>query len=141
MIPPRFEVRETLDGHENQFDVALSHKVLDLIPDLDDHARQIHNSLRSGGVYYAACGCHMDNPDWQAWQSEIQSMSNLPVKNDSLDDYAYAFDGAGFLVSARPFQVDEFVPIKVNCSLMPKVAAKLAYCTSVKTLFRLVKAS
>ncbi len=141
MIPARFEVRKTLNGLENEFDVALSHEVLYLIPDLDDHANQIFNSLKPGGVYYAACGCHLDNPEWQDWKSEIQSMSNLPVQDYSLDDYAHAFNRAGFLVSARPFQVNEFIPIKVDCSLMPKVAAKLHYCTSVKTMFRLVKAS
>lgn len=138
-IPARFEVRETLDGLENQFDVALSHEVLYLILDLEDHARQIFKSLKPGGVYYAACGCHLDNPEWPEWKPEIQSMSNLDVQDHSLDDYACAFDQAGFQVSARPFQVDAFVPIKVGCSLMPKVAAKLNDYTSVKTLFRLIK--
>lgn len=139
LLPARFEVRESLDGLEGQFDIALSHEVLYLIDDLDDHARQIYASLKPGGVYYAACGCHRDNPEWQDWKPEIQSMSNLPVHDHSLDDYARAFDRQGFLVSARPFQVNAFVPIKVDCSLMPGVAAKLAYCTSVKTLFRLIK--
>ena len=141
LIPARFEVRETLDGLENQFDVALSHEVLYLIPDLQGHARQIYASLKPGGVYYAACGCHRDNPDWQDWKPEIQAKSNLTVQDYSLDDYASAFDQAGFQVAARPFQVDAFVPIKIGCSLMPKVAAKLNYYTSVKTLFRLVKTS
>lgn len=57
----------------------------------------------------------------------------------SLDDYARAFRRAGFDVLARPFQVDEFVPINVDCNRMANVAAKLAYYTGVKTLFRLVK--
>ena len=141
MIPARFEVRQTLDGLKNQFDVALSHEVLYLIPDLNDHAGQIFKSMKPGGVYYAACGCHLDNPEWQNWKPEIQAMSNLPVQDYSLDDYARAFNQAGFLVAARPFQVDAFIPIKSSCSLMPNVAAKLNYYTSVKTLFRLVKAS
>jgi SAM-dependent methyltransferase len=141
LIPARFETRARLDGLEAMFDLALSHEVLYLLPDLDDHARQLFAALKPGGVYYAACGCHRENPDWPAWKPAIQAMSNLPVQDHSLDDYARAFDRAGFSVFARPFRIDEFVPIKVTCSLMPGVADKLAYCTGVKTLFRLVKPS
>jgi SAM-dependent methyltransferase len=141
LIPARFETRELLDGLESMFDLALSHEVLYQLPDLDDHAAEIFAALKPGGVYYAASGCHRENPEWAAWKPAIQAMSNLPVQDHSLDDYARAFDRAGFKVSARPFRIDEFVPIKVTCSLMPGVAAKLAYCTGVKTLFRLVKPS
>jgi SAM-dependent methyltransferase len=141
MIPARFELRRRLDGLEGQFDLALSHEVLYLLPDLDDHAAQIHACLRPGGAYYAAIGCHTDNPQWPAWQPVIQAMSNLAVQDRSLDDYARAFRRAGFEVYARPFQIDEFVPINLECGLMANVAAKLAYCTGVKTLFRLVKAA
>lgn len=63
----------------------------------------------------------------------------IELLDRSLDDYARAFRLAGFEVFARPFQVDEFVPINVDCNRMANVAAKLAYYTGVKTLFRLVK--
>ncbi len=138
-IPARFETRQRLDGLEGQFDVALSHEVLYLLPDLDDHATQIHACLRPGGAYYAAIGCHTDNPQWRHWQPLIQAMSNLELQDRSLDDYARAFRRAGFEVFARPFQVDEFVPINVDCNRMASVAAKLPCYTGVKALFRLVK--
>ncbi len=141
MIPARFEVRENLAGLDNQFDLALSHEVPYLIPDLDNHAKQIFDTLKPGGVYYAACGCHRDNPAWPAWKPAIQSMSDLTVQDHALDDYAQALHKAGFLVAARPFQIDAFLPIKVSCALIPKVAAKLDYYKSVKTLFRMVKPS
>ncbi|MEM7239417.1 MAG: class I SAM-dependent methyltransferase [Pseudomonadota bacterium] len=137
-VPARFEVRENLDGLEGKFDVALSQEVLYLLPDLDRHAREIYSSLKAGGVYYAAIGCHSDNPEWPRWRELIPPVSNLPVHSYSLDDFNRAFAGAGFEVYAQPFRIEEFVPLAQD-GFMGGVAATLHYYHAVKTLFRCIK--
>lgn len=137
-VPARYEVRESLAGLEAGFDVALSHEVLYLLPDLDRHAREIHASLRPGGVYYAAIGCHTDNPRWPRWRETIAPTSNLAVQDHSLDDVNRAFAKAGFAVFARPFRIEEFVPL-ADGDFTDGVAATLSYYATTKTLFRCIK--
>src|SRR5262249_27136175 len=54
----------TLANKAEKFDIAFSHEVLYLLPDLAEHAKVIKSVLRSGGIYYAAIGCHTQNPQW-----------------------------------------------------------------------------
>ena len=140
-IPARYEVRTDLAGLEGQFDVALSHEVIYLLPNLEAHAAAIHACLKPGGVYYAAIGGHADNPQWPRWRELLAPLSNLPIQDHSLDDYARAFEAAGFRVSAQRFRVDEFIPINPNSEFMGGVAAALEYYDSSKVLFRLQKPS
>lgn len=137
-IPARYEVRDSLAGLEERFDLALSHEVIYLLPDLKRHAGEIFASLKPGGSYYAAIGCHSDNPEWPRWRELIGSSSNLPVQSYSLDDVNEAFATAGFDVYARPFFIDEFVPL-ADDGFIGGVAATLNYHSVVKTLFRCVK--
>lgn len=134
--PIEYAHGNTLFMHENGFDIAFSHEVLYLLDDLRLHARTIKNSLKSGGVYYAAIGCHTGNPLWKHWKNLISSYSNVPVQNYSLDDYAEAFFAEGFEVSARPFRLEGFVPLKRDNAYFPRLSDSLDYHTTQKTLFR-----
>jgi SAM-dependent methyltransferase len=117
-------------------DIAFSHEVLYLLPDLESHAACMARTLKNGASYYAAIGCHTDNPLWNDWRSLITQSTNLPVHNYSLDDYANAFRKAGLRVEMKTFQLPEFVLIKPDNSYFPKAADSLNYHTNVKTIIR-----
>lgn len=128
-----------LSNRKNEFDIAFSHEVIYLLPDLAAHAALIKSCLKPGGVYYAAIGCHTDNPQWPRWKEIIASYSNVTVQDYSLDDYAAAFFDAGFAVSAKPYSFTGFVPLKKGNAYFPKIRDSLDYHTTHKTLFRFVR--
>jgi SAM-dependent methyltransferase len=133
---PEYPITNSLN-----FDLAFSHEVLYLLKDLDEHASYIKNVLTTDGVYYAAIGCHTENPSWDHWVSLISDYSNIQVQNYSLDDYAQAFFDHGFEVSARAFNYSGFIPIKNDNSYFPKIKDTIDYHNIVKTLFRFKRRS
>jgi len=64
-----------LDRYQGAFDIAFSHEVLYLLPDLAAHAALIKKALKPGGAYYAAIGCHTDNP-----QCRITALMIMPMR-------------------------------------------------------------
>lgn len=128
-----------LGRYTDHFDIAYSHEVMYLLPDLNEHARQIKSCLKEDGVYYAVIGCHTDNPLWPEWRKLISSYSNVKVQDYSLDDYANAFFKEGFSVSALPFAMDEFIALKPRNEYFPKVQDSLEYYTRNKIFFRFQK--
>ena len=140
LVPADYRVETDLAAYPQTFDIAFSHEVLYLLEDIAGHAREIHAALKPGGVYYAAIGCHADTSDWPRWRDLLQRYSSLPVHGRTLDEYANGFRSAGFEVFARRFAVEEFVRLSTG-DAFASVAEQLDYYTSVKTLFRLVKAT
>lgn len=135
-LPVAFITPDAMATYTAAVDLAFSHEVLYLLPDLDRHAAQIASTLHDGGVYYAAIGCHTGNPLWSQWHTLIGNSTNLPVYNYSLDDYARSFWRAGLQVMMKPFQYDGFVLMKPENSYFPAVADSLQYHTTVKTIIR-----
>lgn len=128
-----------LSRYTDHFDIAYSHEVLYLLSDLREHARTIKSCLKEGGVYYAAIGCHTDNPLWPEWRKLISAYSNVKVQDYSPDDYADAFFREGFSVSALPFSMDDFIPLKPRNEYFPKMQDSLDYYTRNKIFFRFQK--
>jgi SAM-dependent methyltransferase len=135
-LPVEYILPKDMDRHAASVDVAFSHEVLYLLPNLDAHAAAIAQVLKESGAYYAAIGCHTGNPLWNHWRELIARSSNLPVFDYSLDDYARAFWKAGFRVDMRPFQLRDFILIKPNNAYFPQAEDSLAYHTNVKTIVR-----
>ena len=139
-MPVTFCNAGDIQSYTNQFDLAFSHEVIYLLPDLDEHARHIYETLKEGGVYYATTGCYTDMPLWEKWHDIISAYSNIAVPNHSLDDYLNAFAKAGFKVSAQRFQLDDFIPIKTERSYFPnEVKDRLDFFNDYKVIFRLQK--
>jgi len=138
-IPAEFHVPEKLAELNDTFDLAFSHEVLYLLPSLEEHARTIHAALKSGGVYYAAIGCHTDQPLWPHWRKYIAQYSNITVQNYSLDDYANAFLDQGFEVGIRPLGIDGFVPLSKSNDYFPTVDDSLRYYFQDKQLLQCIK--
>lgn len=128
-----------LHKQTGKFDIAFSHEVMYLLSDLREHAKLIKSCLKEEGVYYAAIGCHTDNPLWPSWKKLISSYSNVPVHSYSLDDYAEAFFREGFSVSARPFAMDDFITMKSHNEYFPKIKDSIDYYMEHKVFFRFYK--
>lgn len=140
-LPIDFYPAAELEKTSSVFDVAFSHEVIYLLPDLNAHARLMRQALKPQGVYYAATGCHTDNPAWPAWYKAISDYSNIPVPNYSLDDYAAAFAANGFRVEALQFKSDGFIAVEPDDTVYyPKLIDKLTYYSQYKILFRFSRA-
>lgn len=141
-LPISFYPAAELTQMRDVFDVAFSHEVIYLLPDLNAHAQTMKTALKPGGVYYAATGCHTDNPAWPEWHKAISDYSNIPVPSYSLDDYAVAFARNGFRVEALQFKSDGFIVAEPDDKVYyPKLIDKLNYYSQYKILFRFTKAA
>ena len=106
--PLRFEVADTVPAGWRGFDVAFSHEVLYLLPDLASHARAVFGALAPGGVYFAVMGVHRGSPLMATWHAETAEELRLPALYDIYDVVA-VFRGAGFDASAARLAM-RFVP-------------------------------
>ncbi|MBB5575412.1 class I SAM-dependent methyltransferase [Rhizobium paranaense] len=137
-LPVQHQVGSSLLGWDGEFDLAISHEVIYLIPDIAAHATDIFRSLKTGGVYYAVTGCHTNNPLWPKWRTLVAERTNTVVQDRSITDYAKVFQTTGFTVSARKLEFDGFLPYSES-TWTPDFADALDYYTQTKIVFRLVK--
>lgn len=138
-LPVEYAPVDTLARHPGRFDIAFSHEVIYLLPDVAAHARQVRAALRKGGVYYAVTGCHTGNRLWPRWREVIAAKTNLATQDRSLDDYAEAFAAAGFEVAVRCFGFTGFVPYGGHSDYYETVEDRIYYLSEAKTVFRLVR--
>ena len=136
--PVQHQVGSSLFGWDEEFDLAISHEVIYLIPDIAAHAADIFRSLKTGGVYYAITGCHTDNPLWPKWRTLVAERTNTVVQDRSITDYAKVFQASGFTVSARKLEFNGFLPYSES-AWTPDFADALDYYTQTKIVYRLVK--
>ena len=134
--PYAFNGLEALDERVASFDLAMSHEVIYLLPDLEAHAAMMRRVLKPGGVYYAATGCHTANPRWHEWRTLIAESSNVTPGDYSPEDYSAAFEKHGFTVGVQPYRLDRFVPFSATDPLFRTVADALDYYQNHKLVFR-----
>ena len=138
-MPIHYSTPEILDEMKEEIDAAFSHDVIYLLPDLRDHARRIKNVLRPNGVYYAATGCYAEMPLWPLWKKEVESYSNIPLPDYSINDFAEAFWAEGFDVAVQKCIPEGFVTCwEGREAYFPKVTDFLKYY-DYKIIFRFSK--
>ncbi len=138
-MPIHYSTPEILDEMKEEIDAAFSHDVIYLLPDLRDHARRIKNVLRPNGVYYAATGCYAEMPLWPLWKKEVESYSNIPLPDYSINDFAEAFWAEGFDVAVQKCIPEGFVMCwEGREAYFPKVTDFLKYY-DYKIIFRFSK--
>ena len=106
--PLHFEASSSVPEAWSGLDVAFSHEVLYLLPDLAAHAVAIHRSLRPGGVYFAVMGMHCGSPLMVEWHAANQEELQLPPLYD-IDEVIATFGRAGFDASVARLAIG-FVP-------------------------------
>jgi SAM-dependent methyltransferase len=104
----QFEVSSSVPEAWNGLDVAFSHEVLYLLPDLYAHAVAIHRSLSPGGVYFAVMGVHTGSPLMVEWHAANRQELRLPPLYD-VDEVIATFRRAGFDASVALLAM-RFVP-------------------------------
>ncbi|MEM8871611.1 MAG: class I SAM-dependent methyltransferase [Pseudomonadota bacterium] len=134
--PLRYLATPTVSDAGRDFDIAFSHEVIYLIPDLAEHARQISTVLRPGASYYAVTCCHADNPRWHIWRDKIAAFSKIPVPNHSITDVVTAFLDTGFEVSAACFLANAQIPLEGPTDYFPSAVDRIEIYSRWKTLFR-----
>jgi SAM-dependent methyltransferase len=138
-LPIRYQATTDLTALASGVDVAFSHEVLFLLPDLARHAADIATVLVPGGVYYAVTACHTENPLWPLWREHVATSTALPPHDYRLDDYATAFAQQGFAVAAMPLLMERFVPLPIVGGQVPGVQAMLDSVTRYTVIFRFAK--
>lgn len=93
---------------KHRFDLAFSHEVIYLLPDLAAHAEEIRTVLKPGGVYYLAIGEYAENPLWDRWKEVVAEFSPVPPQTYSLQDIARTFQNKGFGVEVRKLACEGF---------------------------------
>jgi SAM-dependent methyltransferase len=134
--PLQFDVAGDVPVGWGRFDVAFSHEVMYLIPDLRAHAESVHGALVPGGSYYAVMGVHATSPLMVEWHKEHAAELRLPPLHDP-DGVAASFAAAGFEVAASRLKIG-FVPIPAQA---PRVLEWLDYYSEKKLLFRFTRPS
>ncbi len=110
--PLIFETASAVSASWGKFDVAFSHEVLYLLPDLADHAATMFSALNAGAPYFAAMGVHAGSRLMTSWYRANAGELKLPRLYD-LDEVAQAFESAGFEVSVGRLQL-RFVPVSAH---------------------------
>ena len=105
-----FEASSSVPEAWTGLDVAFSHEVLYLLPDLSPHAAAIHDCLRPGGVYFAVMGVHTGSPWMVEWHAANREELALPPLYD-VDDVIDVFEQAGFEASVARLMI-RFVPME-----------------------------
>lgn len=106
--PLHFEASSSVPDAWSDLDVAFSHEILYLLPDLAPHAAAIHHTLRPGGVYFAVMGVHTASPLMVEWHAANREELRLPPLYD-IDEVIATFQRAGFDASAARLAI-RFVP-------------------------------
>jgi SAM-dependent methyltransferase len=107
--PLRFESSNSVPEEWTDLDVAFSHEVLYLLPDMSSHAVAIHRSLRPGGVYFAVMGVHSGSPLMEEWHAAHRQELRLPPLYD-IDEVIATFRRSGFEASVARLAL-RFVPV------------------------------
>jgi SAM-dependent methyltransferase len=107
--PLHFESSDSVPEAWSDMDVAFSHEVLYLLPDMSSHAATMHRSLRPGGVYFAVMGVHSGSPLMVQWHAAHRQELRLPELYD-IDEVIAIFRGAGFETSVARLVIG-FVPV------------------------------
>jgi SAM-dependent methyltransferase len=137
-LPLTYVATATLSPYENQFDIAISSSVIYLIPDLQDHARQIKHALKPEGVYYATYTDYAGNPSLPKMRKEINRFGEGEMQEYTLDEIAMPFLEEGFAVGARLMPVTGYIPIQIPQRFFESVADRMLYEYTQAYMFRFV---
>jgi len=139
-IPAEYRHNNELKKKSGAFDIAFSHEVIYLLPDLKAHAKEIYDVLKPGGVYYIAIGEYAENPLWERWKKTVAGFSPVPPQTYGLQEIAKTFQDAGFGVAVRRLVCDGFLPYDASDGKYLQSPMELIdFMTNYMMLFRLTK--
>lgn len=102
-------IDNVLLGYQNFFDVVYSQEVLYTIENLEQHSKNIFQTMKKGAFYFATMGCHIENPLWSKRRKIIRDEETYPVFDYSLEQVAEIFHSTGFEVGLKRLPVEYFL--------------------------------
>jgi len=138
--PLTFEVADNVPAGWSDFDVAFSHEVLYLLPDLRAHAEAMFAALQPARPYFAVMGVHAGSPMMAAWHAANADDLALPPLHD-LDEVAGVFEEAGFEVGVARLRF-RFVPVsahRAGPADRDRLVEWLEYYSDDKVMFRFTR--
>lgn len=105
----KFSNTTILNQYKSYFDIVYSQEVIYTIKDLNCHAREIFESLKSGGFYFATMGSHIENPLWSKRRDLIRQEEKYNAYDYSIEEIAKIFSNARFEVGIKRLPVDYFL--------------------------------
>lgn len=119
-------------------DLAVSHEMLYLEPDVLDFMRRIRRVLADEGAAYVVLGCHSENPLWQAWKAPLIAAGHNVYDHMPIG-IMEAASSAGLLPSVQPLRRSGWVtydPLQAAFRY-PSVQAMMDHHYRHKLIFRL----
>lgn len=136
--PCNYAHSRILASKSGEFDIAFSHEVVYLLPDIKEHAIEMRSVLKKGGVYYLAIGEYAENPLWVRWKKTVAEFSPVEPQTYSLQDIAQAFQDSGFEVTIRRMVCDGFLPYDAHDNkYLHSPIELLDFMTQYMMLFRM----
>ena len=133
--------KNTLQKYHNYFDIVYSQEVIYTIKDLKKHSKEIFNSLKCGGYYFATIGSHIENPLWSKRRELIRKEEQYYAYDYSIDEIANIFYKAGFRVGIKSLPLIYFsiYDKKITISFSNSLSSLLTTTQENKMLFCFMK--
>lgn len=135
-LPLQYHATASLSQFRQTADLAISTAVIYLIEDLANHARQIKQVLKPGGVYYASYTDYTRNPSLPTIRQLISEHASLKMQEHKLSEIASAFSSQGFKVGIRRLPVNDFIPVEEEDPFFNNIDDRLIYEYEQSYLFR-----
>jgi SAM-dependent methyltransferase len=118
--------------------LATSHEVLYLEPDLRDFMKRLRRVLAPDGVAYIVLGCHSENPLWESWKTALVAAGHRVYDYMPLD-IMEAASSLGLLPSVQPLRRSGWVtydPLRAEFRY-PDIQTMFDHHYRYKLIFRL----
>jgi SAM-dependent methyltransferase len=126
-----------------QFDLAVSHEVVYLLPDLRRTFAEIALALTPNGRFCLTTGCHAENPLFPRWRASLEQ-SGISAHEYTVTDYEGALLSSGFRtvhidrLRLTPDEYDSWILERgangPNPAWFPSAAAEREYYTGIGKL-------
>jgi hypothetical protein len=118
--------------------LATSHEMLYLEPDINDFMKRTRRVLAVGGVAYVVLGCHSENPLWHSWKPALVGAGHRVFDHAPFEIMAAA-SSAGLLPSVQPLRRSGWItydPLRAEFPY-PDVKTMFDHHYRYKLIFRL----
>jgi SAM-dependent methyltransferase len=140
-LPIEFLALDDLQSLDTDFDYAISSAVIYLIEDMHNHAAQIYDRLKPGGVYFAWHADYVSDKRYAATQEAIDHYATIKCAQNSVDDIITSFQSAGFKVFVKRMLPPSYIPVPIreDKRWFSSALAEIDYWYDHRYVFRCVK--
>ena len=138
-VPVNYHSLTSLDSLDRDFDCAISTAVIYLIQDIADHARQVYDRLKPGGLYFATHPDYVTDPFFEVTRRKIDEFAAVPSALNDMNTIVAAFEKAGFKVFVKRVTPPDYFSVSANGSWYGTPHRQIEFLYSHRYAFRCVK--